>query len=154
MQFTSELTWPFLQELKSYAKVPVLVKGILTAEDARLAVENGASGIVVSNHGARYLDTAPSTIEALPDIVEAVQGKIPVLIDGGFRRGTDVLKALAIGAKAVLVGRPPLFGLGAFGQTGVQRVMEMLQTELALAMGLSGKPNLASIDRSLVRVER
>jgi isopentenyl diphosphate isomerase/L-lactate dehydrogenase-like FMN-dependent dehydrogenase len=83
-----------------------------------------------------------------------VQGKIPVLIDGGFRRGTDVLKALALGAKAVLVGRPPLWGLGAFGQAGVQRVMEMLQTELALAMGLSGKPNLASIDRSLVRIER
>lgn len=152
--FLAGLTWPFLQELKSWAKVPVLVKGILTAEDARLAVENGAAGIVVSNHGARYLDTAPSTIEALPEIIDAVQGKIPVLIDGGFRRGTDVLKALAIGAKAVLVGRPPLYGLGAFGQPGVQRVMEMLQTELALAMGLSGKPNLASIDKTLVRVER
>jgi isopentenyl diphosphate isomerase/L-lactate dehydrogenase-like FMN-dependent dehydrogenase len=150
----ARLTWPFLQNLKSWSKVPVLVKGILTVEDAKLAVENGASGIVVSNHGARYLDTAPSTIEVLPDIVEAVQGRIPVLIDGGFRRGTDVLKALAIGAKAVLVGRPPLFGLGAFGQTGVQRVMEMLQTELALAMGLSGKPNLAAIDRSLVRIEK
>jgi isopentenyl diphosphate isomerase/L-lactate dehydrogenase-like FMN-dependent dehydrogenase len=152
--FVASLTWPFLQELKSWAKVPVLVKGILTVEDARLAVENGAAGIVVSNHGARYLDTAPSTIEVLPEIVDAVQGKIPVLIDGGFRRGTDVLKALAIGAKAVLVGRPPLYGLGAFGQPGVQRVMEMLQTELALAMGLSGKPNLASIDKTLVRVER
>jgi len=154
MQFTSELTWPFLQELKSYAKVPVLVKGILTPEDAKLAVENGASGIVVSNHGARYLEFAPSTIEVLPGIVDAVQGKIPVLIDGGFRRGTDVLKALAIGAKAVLVGRPPLWGLGAFGQPGVVRVLEMLQTELALAMGLSGRPNLDSIDRSLVRIER
>jgi isopentenyl diphosphate isomerase/L-lactate dehydrogenase-like FMN-dependent dehydrogenase len=153
-QFLAQITWPFLKELQAYAKVPVLIKGILTAEDARLAVENGAAGIVVSNHGARYLDTAPSTIEALPDIVDAVQGKIPVLIDGGFRRGTDVIKALAIGAKAVLVGRPPLWGLGAFGATGVQRVMEMLQTELALAMGLSGKPNLASIDRTLVRVER
>src|SRR6185436_18841527 len=124
--FLAGLTWPFLQDLKSWAKVPVLIKGILTAEDARLAVENGAAGIVVSNHGARYLDTAPSTIEVLPDIVDAVQGKIPILIDGGFRRGTDVLKALAIGAKAVLVGRPPLYGLGAFGQAGVQRVMEML----------------------------
>src|SRR5439155_11724628 len=104
------------QELKSYAKVPVLVKGILTAEDAKLAVEHGAAGIVVSNHGGRYLEYAPSTIEVLPDIVDAVQGRILVLIDGGFRRGTDVLKALAIGAKAVLVGRPPLWGLGAFGQ--------------------------------------
>jgi isopentenyl diphosphate isomerase/L-lactate dehydrogenase-like FMN-dependent dehydrogenase len=153
-QFLAQITWPFLKELQAYAKVPVLIKGILTAEDARLAVENGAAGIVVSNHGARYLDTAPATIEALPDIVDAVQGRIPVLIDGGFRRGTDVIKALAIGAKAVLVGRPPLWGLGAFGATGVQRVMEMLQTELALAMGLSGKPNLAAIDRTLVRVER
>jgi len=151
-QFLNQLTWPFLQELKFYAKVPVLVKGILTPEDARLAVENGASGIVVSNHGARYLDTAPATIDALPGIVEAVGGKIPVLIDGGFRRGTDVLKALAIGAKAALVGRPPLWGLGAFGQAGVTRVLEMLQTELALEMGLSGRPNLASIDRSLVRI--
>ena len=117
-QFLAQITWPFLKELQTYAKVPVLIKGILTAEDARLAVENGAAGIVVSNHGARYLDTAPSTIEALPDIVDAVQGKIPVLIDGGFRRGTDVIKALAIGAKAVLVGRPPLWGLGAFGTAG------------------------------------
>jgi 4-hydroxymandelate oxidase len=153
-QFTGELTWAFLQELKSYAKVPVLVKGILTAEDAKLAVENGASGIVVSNHGGRYLEGAPSTIEVLPGIVEAVQGRIPVLIDGGFRRGTDVLKALAFGAKAVLVGRPPLWGLGAFGQPGVTRVLEMLQTELALAMGLAGRPNLASIDRTLVRITR
>lgn len=152
--FQSHLTWTFLQELKAYAKVPVLLKGILTAEDAKLAVENGAAGIIVSNHGGRYLDFAPSTIEVLPDIVDAVQGKIPVLIDGGFRRGTDVLKALAIGAKAILIGRPPLYGLGAFGQQGVTRVMEMLQTELALAMGLSGRPNLASIDRSLVRIER
>ncbi|HTM47255.1 MAG TPA: alpha-hydroxy acid oxidase [Bryobacteraceae bacterium] len=149
----ASLTWPFLQELKSWSKVPVLVKGILTPADALLAVENGAAGIVVSNHGARYLDGAPSTIEALPGIVDAVRGRLPVLIDGGFRRGTDVLKALAIGAKAVLVGRPPLFGLGAFGQAGVQRVMEMLQSELALAMGLSGKPNLAAIDRTLVRIE-
>ena len=153
-QFTSELTWPFLQELKAYAKVPVLVKGILTPEDAKLAIQHGAAGIVVSNHGARYLDGAPSTIEVLPEIVDAVQGRIPVLVDGGFRRGTDVLKALAIGAKAVLIGRPPLWGLGAFGQPGVTRVLEMLQTELALAMGLSGRPNLASIDRTLVKIER
>ena len=132
----------------------MLVKGLLTAEDAKLAIEHGAAGIVVSNHGGRYLEGAPSTIEVLPEIVDAVQGKIPVLIDGGFRRGTDVLKALAIGAKAVLVGRPPLWGLGAFGQPGVTRVLEMLQTELALAMGLSGHANLASIDRTLVKIER
>src|SRR5439155_26284831 len=121
---------------------------------AKLAVEHGAAGIVVSNHGGRYLEFAPSTIEVLPEIVEAVQGRIPVLLDGGVRRGTDVLKALAIGAKAVLVGRPPLWGLGAFGQAGVTSVPELLQTELALAMGLSGSPNLASITKSLVRSER
>ncbi len=151
--FQAQLSWPFLEELKSYTKVPLLVKGILTPEDAKLCVQHGASGVVVSNHGGRYLDGAPSTIEVLPDIVDAVEGKIPVLIDGGFRRGTDVLKALAIGAKAALIGRPPLWGLGAFGQPGVSRVLELLQTELALAMGLAGKPNLASIDRSLIRFE-
>ncbi|MEX2263985.1 MAG: alpha-hydroxy acid oxidase [Bryobacteraceae bacterium] len=153
-QFTAQLTWKFLSELKSYAPVPILIKGILTREDALLAVEHGAAGIVVSNHGGRYLEYCPSTIEVLPEVIEAVDGKIPVLIDGGFRRGTDILKALALGAKAVLVGRPPLWGLGAFGQPGVQRVLELLQSELALAMGLSGRPNLASIDRSLVRIDR
>ena len=109
---------------------------------------------MVSNHGGRYLDGAPSTIEVLPEIVDAVGGKTTVLIDGGFRRGTDVMKALAIGAKAVLIGRPPLWGLGAFGEAGVKRVLEMLQTELALAMGLSGKPNLASLDRGAIRIDR
>lgn len=152
--FQAGLTWSFLAELKAYTQVPLLVKGILTPEDAKLCVENGASGIVVSNHGGRYLDGAPSTIEVLPDIVDAVAGRIPVLIDGGFRRGADVLKALAIGARAVLVGRPPLWGLGAFGQPGVTRVLELLQTELALAMGLAGRPNLASIDRTLIRIDR
>ena len=151
--YTARLTWAFLDELrKSTGQTPLLVKGILTAEDAKLAVEHGVQGIVVSNHGARYLDGNPSTIEVLPEIVDAVAGRVPVLIDGGFRRGTDVLKALAIGARAVLVGRQTLFGHGAFGQPGVQRVMELLQSELALAMGLAGCVNLASIDRSLVRI--
>ncbi len=151
---TAELTWPFVAELNSYAKVPVLIKGILTPEDARLAVQHGAGGILVSNHGGRYLGAAPSTLEVLPGIVDAVAGKIPVLIDGGFRRGTDVLKALAIGAKAVMVGRPSLWGLAGYGQAGVVRVLELLQSELALAMGLSGHPNLASIDRSAVSFDR
>jgi 4-hydroxymandelate oxidase len=150
-QFTAQLTWSFFDELRKYAKVPVLIKGIITAEDARLAVEHGAAGVVVSNHGGRYLEFTPSTIEVLPEIVEAVGGRIPVLLDGGVRRGTDVLKALALGAKAVLVGRPPLWGLGAFGQAGVTRVLEMLQQELALAMGLSGTPNLAAVKPSLVQ---
>ena len=152
-RFTAELTWAFLGELKSWVKAPVLVKGLMTAEDAELAIQHGADGIVVSNHGGRYLNTVPSTIEVLPSIADAVRNRIPVLIDGGFRRGTDVLKALALGAKAVLVGRPPLWGLGAFGQPGVERVLQLLQSELALAMGLAGRPNLASIDRTVVRTE-
>jgi 4-hydroxymandelate oxidase len=153
-RFQSELDWSFLPELVGYAKVPVLVKGILTAEDAVKAQQGGAAGVVVSNHGGRYLDGAPSTIEVLPEIVDAVGSKMTVLIDGGFRRGTDILKALAIGAKAVLVGRPPLWGLGAFGDAGVHRVMEILRNELAWAMALAGRPNIASIDRSLVRIHK
>jgi isopentenyl diphosphate isomerase/L-lactate dehydrogenase-like FMN-dependent dehydrogenase len=151
MRYQAKLDWRFLDELVAYAKRPVLVKGILTPEDAALCLEHGAAGIVVSNHGGRYLDGDPATIEVLGEIVGAVQGKAPVLIDGGFRRGTDVLKALALGARAVLVGRPPLWGLGAFGAQGVQKVLELLRNELAMAMALSGRPNIASIDRSLIR---
>jgi isopentenyl diphosphate isomerase/L-lactate dehydrogenase-like FMN-dependent dehydrogenase len=147
-----QLGWSFYDELKKRAKVPVLIKGILTAEDAALAVQHGADGIVVSNHGGRYLEYAPATIEMLPEVVAAVGGKMPVLVDSGFRRGTDVLKALAMGAKAVLVGRPPLWGLGAYGEAGATRVLELLRTELALAMGLCGKPNLDSLDRSLLKL--
>ena len=153
-RFTATLTWPFVREVAGWTKLPVLVKGILTAADARLAVEHGAAGVVVSNHGGRYLDGDPATIEVLPDVVAAVGQRVPVLIDGGIRRGTDVLKALARGARAVFVGRPPLWGLGAYGTPGVTRVLQLLQTELALAMGLAGIPNLASIKRELVVVER
>lgn len=148
-----KLDWTFLATLKTWARVPVLVKGILTPEDAALAVKHGADGIVVSNHGGRYLDYAPSSIEVLPEIVQSVGGRIPILIDSGFRRGTDVLKALAIGAKAVMIGRPVFWGLGSFGQAGVEKVLQLMTTELALAMGLSGKATLASLDRSLVRIE-
>lgn len=154
VRFQARLNWRFLSELCGYAKVPVLVKGVLTREDALLAIEHGASGVVVSNHGGRYLDGVPATIEVLPEIVEAVSGRIPVLIDGGFRRGTDVLKALALGAKAVLVGRPPLWGLGAFGEPGAHRVLEILKRELAWAMGLAGRPTIASINRSLIQVAK
>ncbi len=152
--YMPELTWSYLDELVQYAKVPVLLKGILTAEDARMAVAHGAAGVIVSNHGGRALDTAPATIEVLPEIVDAVGDKIPVLIDGGFRRGAEILMALAIGAKAVMVGRPVMWGLAAYGEAGVRRVLELLQTELARAMGHAGRPTLASIDRSLVRIER
>jgi isopentenyl diphosphate isomerase/L-lactate dehydrogenase-like FMN-dependent dehydrogenase len=148
---TPNMTWDYIGWLRSACDLPVIVKGILAAEDARLAVEHGASAIVVSNHGARQLDGAIATLDALPDCVEAVGGKIPVLMDGGLRRGSDILKALALGAKAVLVGRPPLWGLGAFGQPGVERVLWMLAAELRVSMALAGKPNLASIDRKLVK---
>jgi 4-hydroxymandelate oxidase len=147
------LNWSFFDELRGWVKAPLMVKGILTPDDALLAAQHGADGVIVSNHGGRYLDGAPSTIEVLPDIVAALNGRIPVLIDSGFRRGTDILKALAVGAKAVLVGRAPLWGLGAFGEPGVKRVLEILQKELAWAMALSGRINIDSIDRSLIRIE-
>jgi 4-hydroxymandelate oxidase len=149
---TPNMTWDYLDWLHAACKLPVIVKGILTAEDARLAVERGAQAIVVSNHGGRQLDAVAPSVAALPEVVDAVGGKIPVLMDGGIRRGTDVLKALALGAKAVLIGRPYVWGLAAFGQEGVQRVVELLRAELVVSMGLAGKPTLDSIDRSLVRL--
>ena len=129
----------------------MLVKGILTAEDARLCVERGLDGIIVSNHGGRSLDYGPSTLEVLPEIVDAVGGRIPVLVDSGFRRGADVLKALALGADAVCFGRATRWALGAFGTPGVQRVLEMLQAELVAAMAASGRASLADLDESAVR---
>jgi isopentenyl diphosphate isomerase/L-lactate dehydrogenase-like FMN-dependent dehydrogenase len=134
------------------AEMPVLVKGVLTAQDARLAVEHGADGIVVSNHGGRQLDTAIATIDALPEVVEAAAGSAEVYLDGGVRRGTDVLKALALGARGVLVGRPVLWGLTLAGAAGVQQVLLMLRHELEEAMTLAGCPTLASITRGLVRL--
>jgi isopentenyl diphosphate isomerase/L-lactate dehydrogenase-like FMN-dependent dehydrogenase len=145
-------TWRTVRELRELTKLPIVLKGLLTGEDAERAVEYGASGIIVSNHGARQLDHVGGTIEALPEVVAGVKGRIPVLIDGGFRRGTDILKALALGAKAICIARPYLYGLAAFGQPGVERVIELLRTELALDMGLAGVPNLAAIDRKLVRI--
>lgn len=150
----TKLTWTAIQQIREWSGVPVLIKGVLSPEEAQMCVEKGTQGIIVSNHGGRYVDGAPATIDVLPRIVDAVAGRVPVLIDGGFRRGTDILKALALGAKGVLLGRPPLWGLAAFGAEGVQKVLEMLQTELALAMGLSGKPDLAAVDRSLVKIHR
>jgi isopentenyl diphosphate isomerase/L-lactate dehydrogenase-like FMN-dependent dehydrogenase len=145
-------TWDAVRELVEVTKLPVIIKGILTHEDAERCVTAGVSAIIVSNHGGRQLDHAGATIEALPEVVAAVRGRIPVLVDGGFRRGTDILKALALGAKAICIARPYLYGLAAFGQPGVERVIELLRTELALDMGLAGVPNLAAIDRSLVRI--
>jgi 4-hydroxymandelate oxidase len=144
-------TWDYFDEVRKLIKVPVLLKGILTPEDARLAVDHGAQGIIVSNHGGRSMDYGPSTLEVLPEIVDAVGGRIPVLTDSGYRRGSDVLTALALGASAVLLGRVTRWGLGAYGAAGAQRVIEIVQRELAAAAAAAGRPTRASIDRSLVR---
>lgn len=149
-QFDTSLTWEAVEWLRSISNLPVLVKGVVTAEDAALAVEHGAAGIIVSNHGGRQLDTAEPTVRALPRVVEAAADRVPVLVDGGIRRGTDVLKALALGARAVLIGRPYLWGLAADGQAGVERVLALLRAELERAMALTGRPTLDAIDRSVL----
>ncbi|WP_462137401.1 alpha-hydroxy acid oxidase [Candidatus Mycalebacterium sp.] len=132
------LSWKDIAWLGGITKLPVLVKGVVHPEDAKLALENGAAGVVVSNHGGRQLDTSPATIDALPDIAEAMDGKGTLLVDGGVRRGTDVFKALALGADAVLVGRPVLWGLAADGGEGVRQILEILRTEFDKAMMLCG----------------
>jgi isopentenyl diphosphate isomerase/L-lactate dehydrogenase-like FMN-dependent dehydrogenase len=146
------VTWDYINWVRGATKAPIIVKGILNGEDAAAAVKYGADAIIVSNHGGRAYDGAIPSLMALPECVDAVGGKIPVLLDGGIRRGGDVLKALALGAKAVLVGRPPAWGLAAFGAEGVQRVMEMLAAEFSVAMALAGASNLAAINRSMVRL--
>jgi 4-hydroxymandelate oxidase len=145
------LTWEDIKWLREVTSLPIVVKGVLTAEDAILGVECGAAGLLVSNHGGRQLDTVAATIDALPEVVEAVGGRCEVYLDGGVRRGTDVMKALALGARAVFVGRPVLWGLAVAGADGAQHVLELLRDELELAMALSGRPTLASIDASLVQ---
>ena len=145
-------TWQYLDEIRKFIKVPIIVKGIVTHEDARLCVERGFDGIVVSNHGGRSMDYGPSTLEVLPEIVSAVNGKIPVMIDSGFRRGSDILKALALGADAVWLGRASRWALGAFGPAGVQKLLtDMLFKELVDATAAAGRTTLASIDASIVK---
>jgi 4-hydroxymandelate oxidase len=145
------LTWKDVDWLRTRTRMPLVIKGILTAEDATLAVEHGAEAIIVSNHGGRQLDGAPASIEALPEVVEAVAGRAEVLMDGGVRRGTDVLKALALGARAVLIGRPYIWGLALAGEEGVKRVLDILRFELELAMALAGCPAVADIGPALLR---
>jgi 4-hydroxymandelate oxidase len=145
------LNWNYIEWVRGASRLPIIVKGILNPLDARLAVERGASAIVCSNHGGRQLDGVIGSLDALPDIVDAVGGKIPVLMDGGIRRGSDILKALALGAKAVLLGRAPLWGLAAFGQPGVERVLWMLGAEFKLSMALAGISKTGEIDRRIVR---
>jgi 4-hydroxymandelate oxidase len=144
------LSWKDVEWLHSFAKIPLLVKGVLNPEDADRAVNAGVAGIMVSNHGGRNLDTVPASIDALPQVADKVAGRIPLFLDGGIRRGTDVLKALALGANAVLIGRPYLYGLGAEGEMGVTKVINILQREFAMAMALTGRTNIANIDRSVI----
>ena len=144
------LTWQDLEWLRSVSSLPVLVKGILTAEDAVLAAEAGADGVVVSNHGGRQLDGVAATLDALPEVVDSVGDRLAVLMDGGIRRGTDVVKALALGAEAVLAGRPPLWGLAAGGAEGVQRVLKLLRDEIELALALCGCTSPADVTRGHV----
>jgi isopentenyl diphosphate isomerase/L-lactate dehydrogenase-like FMN-dependent dehydrogenase len=148
------ITWSDLEQLCGEFDLPILVKGLITGEDAALAVEHGAAGVVVSNHGGRQLDNAPATIDALPEVVEAVDGRIPVVLDGGVRRGSDVAVALAIGAEAVLVGRPALWGLAVDGETGARLALEMLAEELRLALALLGAPSPADLTPDHVQRRR
>jgi len=148
------VTWKDIEWLRSITKIPILLKGILNPHDAEQAVKAGVSGIIVSNHGARNLDTVPATIEVLPYITQKVNKRIPVLMDGGIRRGTDVVKAIALGANAVLVGRPICYGLACGGAEGVAKVMGILQKELQLAMALTGSASIATIDHSFIWKER
>ncbi len=145
------LSWKDLEWLRSITSLPLLLKGVVRSDDALRAAEYGAAGVVVSNHGGRQLDTSPATIEVLEEISQAVAGQLDVFVDGGIRRGTDVVKALALGARAVLVGRPVLWGLAAQGAVGVERILSLFREELDLAMALCGTPTLADITRDLVR---
>ena len=145
------LSWRDVEWLRGITDLPIVLKGILTAEDAELAVQHGAAAIWVSNHGGRQLDTAVASIEALPEVVQAVDGRAEVYLDGGIRRGTDVLKALALGARAVFLGRPVLYGLACGGEAGVSRMLDLLTEELRLAMALSGQSDVAGLSPALVR---
>ncbi|PYV09269.1 MAG: alpha-hydroxy-acid oxidizing enzyme [Acidobacteria bacterium] len=146
----TNVTWDYVRRLKDTTAMKLVIKGILTREDAELAVKHGADAVICSNHGGRADETGRSTIESLPEVLEGAAGRIPVLVDGGFRRGTDVFKALALGAAAVGVARPYLWGLGAFGSDGVEAVLEILSRELQLAMRYAGTPAIGQITRAHV----
>jgi len=150
----SSADWADIDRLRKEIGVPLLLKGIMRADEARTSVGRGIQGIIVSNYAGSPVEGLAAPMEALPAIADAVDGKAPVLIDGGFRRGSDVLKALALGARAVLIGRPAVWGLAPYGADGVQKVVELLQTELARDMAMCGRVNLKSLDRSLVKIHR
>jgi 4-hydroxymandelate oxidase len=146
----TSISWEYLDKLRKIVSVKLIIKGIVTGEDATLCVKHGADGIVISNHGGRNEETLRSTLECLPEIATAVRGRVPVFLDGGVRRGTDVFKALALGATAVGIGRPQVWGLAAFGQSGVEQVIDILNRELGHIMRQAGTPTLASITRDHV----
>jgi isopentenyl diphosphate isomerase/L-lactate dehydrogenase-like FMN-dependent dehydrogenase len=148
---SQSVSWRDVERLASDSRLPVLVKGVITREDALLACEHGAAGIVVSNHGGRQLDGVAATIDALPEVVEAVGGRVEVLVDGGIRRGGDVVKALALGARAVLAGRAPLWGLAVGGESGARHVLELLRDEILLALKLVGCASPAEVTRDRVQ---
>ena len=150
LSYRKSVTWKDIEWLKSISKMPILLKGILNPNDAEQAIKSGAAGIIVSNHGGRSLDSVPATIEALPYITRQVKKRIPVLMDGGIRRGTDIVKAIAFGADAVLVGRPVCFGLACGGAQGVAKVLKILKEELQIAMALIGVTSIAGINKSLI----
>ncbi|KAL0743654.1 hypothetical protein Bca4012_085167 [Brassica carinata] len=152
-QVDRTLSWKDVKWLQTITNMPILIKGILTGEDARIAVQAGAAGIIVSNHGARQLDYVPATISALEEVVKATQGQVPVFLDSGVRRGTDVFKALALGASGIFIGRPVLFSLAAEGEAGVRKVLQMLRDEFELTMALSGCRSLSEITRNHVVTE-
>jgi 4-hydroxymandelate oxidase len=146
--------WDTVQQLSEAVSVPVVVKGIMSVDDARTALQRGADGLVVSNHGGLVGGEGALPVDVLPAVADAVNGQVPILVDGSFRRGTDVLKGLALGATAIMVARPPMWGLAAYGADGVQAVVEILQTELARNMAMSGRPTISMIDRELVRFDK
>ena len=146
------MDWDFVKRLKDFTRMKLVIKGLTQPEDAALAVDHGADGVLVSNHGGRADESGFATIDSLPEVVGAVGGRVPVLVDGGIRRGTDVLKALALGASAVLVGRPYVWGLGAFGRLGVARALQILDQELEIAMRQAGTLRLTDIDRRALRL--
>jgi len=148
---SSNLTWEFIKRLRDLTRMKIVIKGILAYEDAVLAVDAGIDAIIVSNHGGRSEDSGQSTIDVLPEIIKAVRGRMPILIDGGFRRGTDIAKALALGAQGVCIGRPCVWGLGAFGQPGVERVLELLRIELRVIMQQLGAPSIKHLVPAMVR---
>jgi 4-hydroxymandelate oxidase len=148
---SSGLSWEIIKRLRDTTKMKIVIKGILAHEDAALAADAGIDGIIVSNHGGRSEDGGRSSIDALPEIVEAVKGRMPILVDSGFRRGTDIVKALSMGATAVCIGRPYIWGLGAFGQPGVERVLELMRLELYGAMQQCGAPTVKHLVPAMVR---